>query len=187
MAARLTRGDRAGRFQQRGRDPASATKGGAPSGLTLGKFDVDLGEQLGVQQERAGATRWLWSIRSACTRRRGCASGTGRLTARAAACRPFGSSAPLPAAALELGVQEAEVETGIVRDQRGILEELDSSSAFRKTRLIRQEKVERPCTSCASIAHVPLRVNSNESAARSQPGHRSRRSRSRPCDHREAG
>lgn len=63
------------------------------------------------------------------------------------------------AAALELVVEEAEIETGIMRYQRRILDEVEELLGFlRKARLIRQEQVGKPVYFLRLERHVAFGI-----------------------------
>src|SRR3954470_14720580 len=63
----------------------------------------------------------------------------------------------LAAAAAELPIDEAEIETGIVRDQRAVAEELEQGvDAVREQRLVRQERVAQSVNGKCAGRHGPL-------------------------------
>ena len=64
-----------------------------------------------------------------------------------------------PTAALELKVEESEVEGGIVRDERRILDELEQLlDLLREKRLVRQENVGESVHHFRFERHVPFGV-----------------------------
>src|SRR6202008_2747571 len=110
-----------------------------------GQLDIDLGKQLRVEQRPV--QRAVAAIDAvAAAERIEAVLGPGM----AGTCKDDGVDHPIQAdrrttTADKLAIDEAEIETGIVRDQRAIAEKLEQGvDAVREQRLVRQESIAQP-------------------------------------------
>ena len=114
-------------------------------------------------RRRAARRAWCGASCRSCSARKDRRAGSSRpdaCAAPASACRPAARAPPRLACALELGIEEAEIEHRVVRDQRRVADETrpaprpfcaNSGLSLRNSTL-------SPCTLNAAVRHVAFRI-----------------------------
>ena len=130
-----------------------------PDLTAAGQLDIDLGEQLRIEQcpvldavAAVDAEPYAQGIKAVL--------GAGMLRARQHQRIDHAVHADgVAAAPLELEIEEAEIKPGVVRDERGILDEVEQFvDPLEEPRLVRQEQVAEPVHFLRLEGHVALGI-----------------------------